>query len=62
MRYAVLALALAAGLKWLRRRRGEPIVRILPSTPFPPYDWFAHEQPPEEAYPSRRGVDSAIPS
>ena len=62
MRYALFAFALAAGLVWVRRRRDEPIVQILPRTPFPPYDWFAHEQPPEEAYPPRRGVGSAIPS
>jgi hypothetical protein len=49
--FAILVLVFFAGLTWVRRRKGGNIVRIAPRGPFPPYDWFTHEQSPEEPYP-----------
>jgi hypothetical protein len=51
--------ALVAGLAWTRRRKRGNIVRIPTTTPFPPYDWFAKEQSPEEPFPPRRGSSPA---
>jgi hypothetical protein len=44
------ALALVAGWSWARRHKGVNVVRLAPRSPFPPYDWFAHESPLEEPY------------
>ncbi len=51
--FVILAFALVAGWTWLRRHKGGNIVRIAPRSPFPPYDWFAHESSPEEPYSPR---------
>ena len=46
----IVAFAVIAGWGWARRRKGVNVVRISPQSPFPPYDWFAHESSPEEPY------------
>jgi len=46
----IVAIALFAGWGWVRRRRSSNVVRLHPTSPFPPYDWFAHESSPEEPY------------
>jgi hypothetical protein len=53
--YALFVFGLFSGLTLIRRRKGGNIVRIAPRVPFPPYDWFTHEQSPEEPFPRRDG-------
>jgi hypothetical protein len=51
----VIAAAVFVGAWLSSRRRTGDVVPIRHAGPFPPYDWFAKEQGPEEVYPPRSG-------